>query len=590
MSLDHSVAKAGKMAFRRWFACVRRQAVQLAGTALLLLIAPALAHETDQYTLPVGREFADLGPYLSHTVEAAVRVAARRTNDQIDAALSSERPDTALALQTSDYLASMVWAELFRAFPTNELLDAELQSPSVGQRFPGLVTLHTSRPSIYDSPLMVMDLSKAVRTLLRAGTVSVGGTLIGTDKIIHFINVGRLYHAAYDSQRTRGRTTADATALAIAATSANPFTSEDGLLGLLTTGIRSNADLAADLAGLKFYRNLSESVRIGTREWPPMLVRDGAFWRVQMSAGSQRFTAFVTPHWNEVLNPNKYLDYVALQVRETVAERCTDVFDGYRDRHGRQRSRAQFEAIESELATYFGEAYDHVQNDAGRVSVAEVCFEGQGAAVRDDTSASPDALGRTALWWAAYDGRLEDIERQVAAGQDLAATDLDGDTPLHAALRAGQIGAAQQLLRLGSPVNASALYGMTPLMLAASQGQLGMVQVLIDAGATVDRPGPFGRSALQLAIVAQQEASATLLLRHGADPQQVDDMGYSAAQLAVRRSSERLIGLIDLLATVDDLAASPSVTQLSMPPITAQSPPTAAPSIDPLTQPGHHAP
>ena len=57
--------------------------------------------------------------------------------------------------------------------------------------------------SIYDDPLLVIDLTKVVRTFFRAGTVSVGGTLFGTDKIIHFINVGRIYHAKYQTRVKR---------------------------------------------------------------------------------------------------------------------------------------------------------------------------------------------------------------------------------------------------------------------------------------------------------------------------------------------------------------------------------------------------
>ena len=51
--------------------------------------------------------------------------------------------------------------------------------------------------SIYDDPLLMLDLSKPVRAFFRAGTVSAGGVLFGTDKIIHFINVGRIYHSRY---------------------------------------------------------------------------------------------------------------------------------------------------------------------------------------------------------------------------------------------------------------------------------------------------------------------------------------------------------------------------------------------------------
>ena len=52
-----------------------RRARAAAALALALALAagtPALAHETDQYTLPVGREFADLGPHFSRIAYDAV--------------------------------------------------------------------------------------------------------------------------------------------------------------------------------------------------------------------------------------------------------------------------------------------------------------------------------------------------------------------------------------------------------------------------------------------------------------------------------------------------------------------------------------
>ena len=91
---------------------------------------------------------------------------------------------------------------------------------------------------------------------------------------------------------------------------------------MLTTGIRSNADLAANYAGFKFYRNLTEEVRIGDRVMPPMLVRQGPYWRLndQVQPDSDFFTAFITPHWNEALNPNVYAIVTDARVRARAAQ------------------------------------------------------------------------------------------------------------------------------------------------------------------------------------------------------------------------------------------------------------------------------
>ena len=44
---------------------------------------------------------------------------------------------------------------------------------------------------VYDDPLLIIDLTKFVRTFFRSATVNVGGTLFGTDKFLHFFHLGR---------------------------------------------------------------------------------------------------------------------------------------------------------------------------------------------------------------------------------------------------------------------------------------------------------------------------------------------------------------------------------------------------------------
>ncbi|MCG6875570.1 MAG: hypothetical protein LJE97_10820, partial [Betaproteobacteria bacterium] len=351
---------------------MKRAAAGLGRTAavrLLLAIALALlamrpltsgAHETDQYTLPLGREFADLGVYFSGVVHDAIADAVDLTNAQIEEALWRDQlTGDAARLQSPDFIAGEVWQQLFAAWTTDETLDAELGGDALRARFPGLVVVFEPDQYVYDDPLLVADLTKWVRTFFRAGTVNVNGTLFGTDKLLHFIHMGRIYHRRYLSERQDGLTeeAAMARAVELSATGYNPFLSENGFLGLLSTGIRSNADLAADYAGLKFFRNLTEPVRIGKRVLPPMLVKDGSYWRIaeHVRPGSDFFAAFVTPHFNEALNPNTYAPLIDARVRKMLRTRCFDLLDWYRDERGRPRTREQFLAIEQELSTFYGE-------------------------------------------------------------------------------------------------------------------------------------------------------------------------------------------------------------------------------------------
>ena len=83
---------------------------------------------------------------------------------------------------------------------------------------------------------------------------------------------------------------------------------------------------------------------------PPMLVRDGEYWRLNahVQPDSDFFTVFITPHWNEVLNPNMYGFTSRARLRAIVRTRCADVLDWYRDEHGR-RLRKERGQIDSAL-------------------------------------------------------------------------------------------------------------------------------------------------------------------------------------------------------------------------------------------------
>ncbi len=85
-------------------------------------LAPALSHESEQYTLPAGRDFADLGPYFSKIAYDAVVSATAETNAAIARAIESgQAPSQIEELQSADHIAGNVWAQLFAAIPANEI-------------------------------------------------------------------------------------------------------------------------------------------------------------------------------------------------------------------------------------------------------------------------------------------------------------------------------------------------------------------------------------------------------------------------------------------------------------------------------------
>jgi Domain of unknown function (DUF4157) len=107
-----------------------------------------------------------------------------------------------------------------------------------------------------------------------AGTASVHNICVGSDKLGHFFELGAYYYQ--NLKGTSGLTSKDAESAGRA--------KEIGIQGLSLSGVFSNADLAANLAGLKFYQDL------------------------EANPGGYAFQIknYITAQWNEKSNPNFY--------------------------------------------------------------------------------------------------------------------------------------------------------------------------------------------------------------------------------------------------------------------------------------------
>ena len=303
--------------------------------------------------------------------------------------------------------------------------------------------------------------------------------------------------------------------------------SENGLLGMLTTGIRSNADLAANYAGFKFYRNLTEEVRIGNRVMPPMLVRQGPYWRLndQVRPDSDFFTAFITPHWNEALNPNVYANVTDARVRAVLRSRCPDLLDWYRDERGRPLSRRQFVAIEKELSTFTGRTVrlperrrkqgqhrHHVfpvrDNPRHQRSVPRR-IGGSSRTSRIRTSKRMGARARAQA--ASPDRRRDRRSINLDARNCGGLQDMDNSRKSNACSRkertpirristergrcmpqpaGGRSTWSRSCSRMAPILGAKALYGMTPLRVAVEQAQLGTRPCAVEPQSGCECPRP----------------------------------------------------------------------------------------------------
>lgn len=514
-----------------------------------LISATAIAHETDQYSLPVGREFADLRYYFSEHFHDAVKAAMDKTNARIAASLRDGRPTSETKrFQTPDYIANAVLWEFPPFVNYVEMLEMELRSGDLASWFPGLVVIYLPAFGIYSNPLLLLDPTKFARWW-RSSTLMIDGVLLGTDKIVHFVHMGYLYFATYRSALSGGASQEESVRQAVdLGIGANPI-SEKAFLGFFTTGVISNADLAANYVGMKFFINLTEPVQLRGQMHPPMLERDGEFFRLAAHVNSHTdfFKAFVSDHWNEAFNPNAYQWGMGGLVQGAIAERCDDVLDWYRTPDGRRMTRSEFAAKLEEMRTYFGENYGNDNDPTKLVSPYSTCFDAQKGPAESPNGESPDdidALGRTALWRAARAGDVAQVQRLLDAGADVSAADVDGETPLHAAARAGAVDVVRLLLSHRVPVAARSRHGATALHLAARENNLEVVRELLAASADANARDAFGCTPLHDAAGCDADLVLRMLLDARGNASARDDNGVTPLHRAARAGAVRAASLL----------------------------------------------
>ncbi|MBI1827638.1 MAG: ankyrin repeat domain-containing protein [Planctomycetes bacterium] len=513
-------------------------------TAISLSNPCASGHETDQYSVPVGREFADLRFYFSEQFHDAMQRALDSVNDRIARSLLEGRPTSETErLMSQDEIVTAVINEFPPVAYHVEALEAQLHAADLQARFPGMIVAYKPFFWIYHHFMLLLDPTKFVR-LNRSSTIMIDGVYLGTDKIVHFLHMGHIYYTTWRDAVRSGKTDAEAEQAAIElGTGAGPL-SEASLLGMLSTGVWSNGDLAADYCGLKFFRNLTETIRIRGEDRPPMLIHDGPYWRFNQHVrrNTDFISVFVSDHWDEVLNPNEYIIGMGTWVCESIKSRCEAVRDWFSDRGGRRRSREDFIAIANQLSTYYGENYGFSGDPEKMVGMANCCFEassGEADEARRSASTAAvsnanDVFHRTALWHAANDGDVERVRDFLQQGMNANAADIDGETPLHRAVQRGAPAIIDLLLTHDADPLKADHYGVTPLHWAARASLGETFNHLVSLSGKVNVHDIFGRTPLHDAVEYGATSNIHSLLRAGADPNAADVSGNTPLHVAAR--------------------------------------------------------
>lgn len=516
----------------------RRSTLVLALAATLMLSSRyGFSHETDQFTLPQGREFADYSAPLTRLAYKTIVEGVERQNNRIRSAVDRKGLQDEINWLKSDF---QLVDTINRQFPVAlfliEDLDRRTTSNEAKSNYPGRIVGYKVKVGIRKNVENPLNIFKA----WNCATIKAFGIHFGTDKVGHFTDMGMHYYRAFHAAREQGRNIDDAIQAAVRIGTHGPIYSERGLLGLKSAGAYSNADLVANFMGMCFYRNLTEPVMLKGVMRPPMVERDGDLWKIasHVRIDSDFFSLFFSEHLNEALNPSYYQESYREPMRRAIREHRHDTLASFADANGIIPSRDAFVTKTQELSTYWSVDYGHLGQKGELNTVADICFA-PAPASKDPQARNADGLSN--MHWAALQGDALMLQQLLQAGGDVNAKVppgkripyVSGDTPLHLASAQGHLDVARMLLSQGAEPSAANDRGVTPLHRAIAQPEL--AALLCQASANPNAADEIGRTPLHWAAnVPGSSAVAAVLLNHGAQPGRQDRDGLTPLHLASR--------------------------------------------------------
>jgi ankyrin repeat protein len=541
-------------------------APSLALTVLVLVVAGMIAassaggHETDQYTLPLGREFQDLGPFVNRYFYRTIERSVIAQNGRIRQAIESHASQSEIeSLQTQDSIVAAVNGEFPYAVPIIDDFDNKVQQGPMRQRWPGHLPGYMPPPSVTKYLMYPFNPMRA----WDCATLKVYGVYLGADKIGHFTDMGMHYYDAWRGARKRGASEEEAMAAAVAVGTDDPILSEKTVLGWWTAADYSNADLVSNYTGFLFYRNLTEPMMLKGQMRPPMLVRDGPYWKIapHVRMDSDFFAWFISDHLDEAMNPGFFLDFMRDGMRGLATEWAVNVLEHRVDPNGVRRSPQWFLARSRALRTYYGDNYGHMGADSDLILISSACFP------QPKNENDRDVRGRAPIHRAVDGGDVEKLKQVLAAGANVNERVISnepqnsdwGCTPLHLAARDGRVDMVQLLIERGADMNARNDRGATPLHYAANSRPVAIF--LLESKADPNARDNTGRTPLHWAARVGDMPVITLLTARGAQPNARDARGrtplHDAALAGMTEAAQELLRRGADVAAADEFHSTP---------------------------------
>jgi hypothetical protein len=335
-------------------------------------------HETDNFYLPLDAELADLGDFLGAVHTRVIEEAVMEVNAEIEQALAAGDPVTRRhrleEWHDPDKIAAAVARRFRDAFTETWRAERALTGSWTQRAYPGkqaanhAIWINLAGHIPIDPRCLIM--------LSQADTVKAYGVYFGTDKLTHFHQLGWSYFKLYRSLRREGLGEAEAYRKVLHRYAHTSFIAEANLFGTIGTGLYSNADMAVNHLGFKFFLNLSEKVVLQGQVREPLVLRCGVFWRVNhhVRAQSGWLAPYFSDHWNEALNPSLYDPTMRPGIRRILRSRANRIIQFYTGKDGRPNDPAYFENLACELSTYCGEDYAHSGKFEKLMNIGNTCF------------------------------------------------------------------------------------------------------------------------------------------------------------------------------------------------------------------------
>lgn len=348
----------------------------LRSVSLLLILAistaiASLAFETDQYNLPpvpLGDIGAEVSGYFEENLIAAI-VEVNNEIDRLNRCIGGGNAGKAGCPSTSEARRGVkenlgddaVGRALFRRIGDGSLFITKTGKWFRSHQF-------VASPASYKVPYAdSIYYFKPSNQITLSPTVRMFDVEFGTDKIEHLLQQGWKYYEMRRAELAKGKTAADADKKAVEWGKR----SERTYYGLLASGVYSNADLAANFVGMRFYEGMTKSLQINGSLRPAILEIHDGHWRISPNVDlpSTLLKPFISEHLNEAFNPSGFAFFVYLTVKRVVRTRACPEWEGFLT----QTTKADLQRRSARLEKWNGEDYGFAERGI-RVTIGESCF------------------------------------------------------------------------------------------------------------------------------------------------------------------------------------------------------------------------